>query len=132
MKKELLGEIESVVVLVPAPLVPAPVFGVPDPTIVIPLPAMVMPEVIVQVPAGMTMTFPSMAVCVGPLMTAFTSERLQLAAVNVPCALSVCAVNGDIRTNKVANKSESVRTLVISTPLVVWAIGTLGNQKSLG
>src|SRR5580704_14486263 len=78
----------KVVFDVPAPTVPPPVLGVPVPVMSIPLPLIVIPEVQVQGEpvAGMTIVSPFTAVWVGPLMTAFTSERLQLAAVNVPCA----------------------------------------------
>ena len=38
-------------------------------------------EVHVQMPDGMTIVSPFAAVCVGPLMTAFTSLSLQVAAV---------------------------------------------------
>ena len=76
----------SVVFEVPAPNVAAPVLGVPVPVMSIPPPLIVMPEVQVQLPAGMIIVSPFTAVWVGPLMTAFTSERLHEAAVNVPCA----------------------------------------------
>ena len=55
--------------------------GVPLPIIVIPILPIEMPLVQVQVPDGMLMMSPSTAVCVGPLMIAFTSLRLQVAAV---------------------------------------------------
>ncbi len=58
---------------VPAPNVLGVVFGDPLPMSVIPT-VIVTPEVQVQVPAGIWMTSPATAVCVGPLMTAFTSE----------------------------------------------------------
>jgi hypothetical protein len=78
----------SVVFDVPAPTVPPPLFGFPVPVMSIPLPLIVIPDVQVQGEpvGGMTIVSPFTAVWVGPLMTAFTSERLQLAAVNVPCA----------------------------------------------
>jgi hypothetical protein len=55
----------------------------------IPTPLTVIPEVHVQgLPvAGMMIVSPFTATCVGPLMTAFTSGWLQVAAVKVPCAL---------------------------------------------
>jgi hypothetical protein len=56
-----------------APLVLGVPLGVPLPIIVMPSPTgMVIPEVHVHEPAGMLITSPSTAVCVGPLMTAFT------------------------------------------------------------
>jgi hypothetical protein len=55
-----------------------------------PIPAgTVIPAVQVQVPAGILIVSPSAAVCVGPLITAFTSLWLQLAAVNVVGPLMV-------------------------------------------
>jgi hypothetical protein len=49
---------------------------------VIPMPlGTVIPEVQVHDPAGMMIVSPSTAVCIGPLMTAFTSIWLQDAAV---------------------------------------------------
>src|SRR6266568_5603029 len=69
----------------------------PAPMMLIPMPeGTTMPVVQVQVPAGMLIVSPSTAVCVGPLMTAFTSVRLQVAAVNVPCALADDAIKHNI------------------------------------
>ena len=68
------------VLRVPDPKVLGPVFGVPLPVSVIPT-EMESPLVQVQVPAGMIIVSPATAVCVGPLMTAFTSLGLQDAAV---------------------------------------------------
>jgi hypothetical protein len=47
------------------------------------------PVVQVQVPSGMWIVSPFTAVCKGPLITAFTSLWLHVAAVNVPAALKV-------------------------------------------
>ncbi len=55
--------------------------------------------------AGMTIVSPFTAVWVGPLMTAFTSERLQLAAVNVPCA---CAGEPQSAIAKQSNPSQLI------------------------
>jgi len=64
-------------------------FGVPAPIMVMPIPlGTEIPFVQVQEPAGILMMSPLPAVCVGPLMTAFTSDRLQDAAVKVPCAFA--------------------------------------------
>jgi hypothetical protein len=73
----------SVVLAVPAPLVPPPVLGVPVPVMSIPTPEIVIPEVQAQGEpvVGMIIVSPFTAVCVGPLMTAFTSDRLHEAAV---------------------------------------------------
>jgi hypothetical protein len=70
----------------------------------IPTPLIVMPEVHVQgLPAaGMMIVSPFTATCVGPLMTAFTSGWLQVAAVKVPCALvpgHAIAVAADKQSN---------------------------------
>jgi hypothetical protein len=70
----------STVLVIPAPKVPGPVFGVPIPVSVIPT-EIDNPLVQVQVPAGMMIVSPATAVCVGPVMTALTSLRLQEAAV---------------------------------------------------
>jgi hypothetical protein len=65
-----------------APVVVGSELGVPLPAMVIPiLLGTFTPEVQEQLPAGMLMVSPSMAVCVGPLMTAFTSLCLHEAAV---------------------------------------------------
>jgi hypothetical protein len=65
-----------------APVVLGVEFGVPLPAIVMPiLEGTTMPEAQVQFPAGILTVSPSTAVCVGPLMTAFTLFRLQSAAV---------------------------------------------------
>src|SRR6266478_4139286 len=69
------------VVLVPAPKVPAPTFGVPAPMMEMPTPEILMPEVQVQEPDGILIVSPLTALCVGPLITAFTSLSLQEAAV---------------------------------------------------
>lgn len=58
---------------VPDPKVLDPVFGVPLPVSVIPT-DMESPLVHVQVPDGITIVSPASAVCVGPLITALTSE----------------------------------------------------------
>lgn len=55
--------------------------GVPLPLIVIPTLLIVTPEDHVQEPEGIWITSPSTAVCVGPLITAFTAAWLQDAAV---------------------------------------------------
>lgn len=84
-----LGIVDAMLVeLVPAPLVEGPVFGVPDPMMEMPTPEIVIPELHEQEPAGIMIVSPLTAVCVGPLMTAFTSEVLQDEAVYVPCAAS--------------------------------------------
>jgi hypothetical protein len=84
-----LGIVDAMIVeLVPAPLVEGPVFGVPDPMIEMPTPETVIPEFHVQFPDGIMIVSPLTAVCVGPLMTAFTSAVLHDAAVYVPCAAS--------------------------------------------
>jgi hypothetical protein len=58
-----------------APVTLASSLGVPLPMIDIPLPERtVMPVDQLQEPAGIWMASPSTAVCVGPLMTAFTSD----------------------------------------------------------
>ena len=65
-----------------APVVPLVELGVPFPINVIATPeGTVMPLVQVQVPEGTLIVSPLTAVCVGPLMTAFTSLRLHDAAV---------------------------------------------------
>jgi hypothetical protein len=57
-----------------APVVLGVLFGVPLPMIVIPIPlGTVIPAVQVHVPAGILIVSPLTAVCVGPLITAFTS-----------------------------------------------------------
>jgi len=68
-----------------APVLLAPDWGVPLPIIVMPIwLGTIMPALDqVQAPLGMLMTSPSTAVCVGPLMTAFTSLWLHEAAVYV-------------------------------------------------
>lgn len=72
-----------------APVVVGVEFGVPFPIMVIPTPlGTLIPEVQVQEPGGMLMVSPLTAVCVGPLMMAFTSDQLQDAAVWVPCAFT--------------------------------------------
>jgi hypothetical protein len=78
----------SVVFDVPAPTVPPPLFGFPVPVISMPLPLIVIPVVHVhgEPAGGIMIVSPFTAVWVGPLITAFTSERLHEAAVNVPCA----------------------------------------------
>jgi hypothetical protein len=59
--------------------------GLPLPMMEIPIPLRtVIPLVQVQDPAGIIMMSPSTAVCVRPLMTAFTSDLLHDAAVKVP------------------------------------------------
>jgi hypothetical protein len=61
-----------------APVVEAVELGMPAPTIEIPMPCgTVRPVVHVHDPDGMLTTSPSTAVCIGPLMTAFTSLWLQ-------------------------------------------------------
>jgi len=97
----------SVVFDVPAPTVPPPLFGFPVPVMSIPLPLIVIPDVQVQGEpvGGMTIVSPFTAVWVGPLMTAFTSERLQLAAVNVPCA---CAGEPQSAIAKQSNPSQLI------------------------
>jgi hypothetical protein len=58
-----------------APVVLAVEFGVPLPMMVIPIPlGTVIPDVHVQDPAGMLIVSPLTALCVGPLMTAFTAD----------------------------------------------------------
>ena len=77
-----------------APSVPGEPLGAPLPVIVMPmLEGTIIPVVQVHEPAGMTIVSPLTATCVGPLMTAFTSLRLQEAAVKVPweCAGGVSA-----------------------------------------
>jgi hypothetical protein len=64
-----------------APVVDGVELGVPVPLIVMPLPETEIPLVHVHDPAGIMITSPLPAVCVGPLMTAFTSLKLQEAAV---------------------------------------------------
>jgi hypothetical protein len=65
-----------------APVVEAVELGVPAPTIEIPmLLGTVIPVVQLHDPEGILIVSPSTAVCVGPLMTAFTSLWLQEAAV---------------------------------------------------
>ena len=73
----------NVVFDVPAPTVPPPVLGVPVPVMSIPTPEIVIPEVHVhgEPVVGMMIVSPFTAVCVGPLMTAFTSDWLHEAAV---------------------------------------------------
>ena len=62
------------VLTVPAPELLGLLFGVPLPMIDIPIPlGTVTPPVQVQDPAGILMVSPSTALCVGPLITAFTS-----------------------------------------------------------
>ena len=57
-----------------APVVDEPEFGVPSPMMVIPMPlGTVSPVLQVQEPDGILITSPLTALCVGPLMTAFTS-----------------------------------------------------------
>src|SRR5262249_21244528 len=64
------------------PKVLAVEFEVPVPRIEMPIPAGIVTEVVqVHVPAGIFITSPLTATCVGPLMTAFTLFRLQSAAV---------------------------------------------------
>jgi hypothetical protein len=65
-----------------APVVLAPLTGVPLPRMEMPIPiGTVIPEVHVHDPAGILITSPSTATCVGPLMSAFTLVRLQSLAV---------------------------------------------------
>jgi hypothetical protein len=65
-----------------APLVDGLEFGVPLPEIVMPiLLGTTIPEVQVQEPDGILMVSPSTAICIGPLITAFTSLWLHEAAV---------------------------------------------------
>src|ERR1700733_5806688 len=65
-----------------APTVVGSELGVPFPVMVIPMPlGTLMPEAQVQFPEGMLMVSPSLAVCVGPLMTAFTFFWVQSTAV---------------------------------------------------
>jgi hypothetical protein len=64
------------------PVVPAVELGVPLPVMVIPMfLGTLMPLDQVHDPAGIWITSPSTAICEGPLMTAFTSLWLQVAAV---------------------------------------------------
>jgi hypothetical protein len=70
-----------VVLVVPAPTVPPPVLGVPVPVMSIPTPEIVIPVVHVHDPGGMMIVSPFTAVCVGPLMTALTSDWLHVLAV---------------------------------------------------
>jgi hypothetical protein len=84
-RKTLLFELSVMTVAVQeedAPVVLALLLGVPLPMMVIPTPlGTVMPDVHVQEPDGIWITSPLTAVCVGPLMTAFTSLWLQDLAV---------------------------------------------------
>jgi hypothetical protein len=65
-----------------APVVLAPLCGVPVPLMVMPMPlGTVTPVVQVHVPEGRLIVSPLTAVCVGPLITAFTALWLQEAAV---------------------------------------------------
>jgi hypothetical protein len=99
-----------------APVVAGVLFGEPLPIIVIPMPpGTVIPPVHVQVPAGMFMVSPSTAVCVGPLMTAFTSDRLQDEALYVPCALPEGARKSNTARKKTANK-ESNLVIFVTVP----------------
>jgi|SRR6516162_4460739 hypothetical protein len=75
---------------------------VPAPMIVIPIPAgTLMPEAQVHEPAGILITSPSTAVCVGPFITAFTSLLLQVAAVCV----AACAVAPKMAVKKSPDKT---------------------------
>ena len=96
-----------------APIVAGVLFGEPLPIIVMPMPpGTLIPPVHVQVPAGMFMVSPSTAVCVGPLMTAFTSDRLQDEALYVPCALPEGARKSNKAREKIANKESN---------LIIWS-----------
>ena len=60
------------------------VFGDPDPMMLMPMPAgMTIPVCQVQEPEGISIVSPSTALCVGPLITAFTSDCLHEAASTV-------------------------------------------------
>lgn len=82
-KKGLLPVSIRVVFAVPGPTVPPPELGVPVPVMSMPTPVMAMPEDQLQGEpvVGMMILSPSTAVCVGPLITAFTSDWLHEAAV---------------------------------------------------
>ena len=51
--------------------------------------------------------------CVGPLMTAFTSDRLHDAAVKVPCALAAGAKKGNKARKGRVNKYASLLMLSV-------------------
>src|SRR5579859_3881441 len=93
------------VLTVPAPNVLVPVFGVPEPMMEIPIPlGTVIPLVHAHEPAGIWIVSPSTALCMGPLMTAFTFDWLQEAAVKVPCAFAEGARKSTDAKNKTIKK----------------------------
>src|SRR5882724_5793170 len=90
--------------------------GVPLPAIVMPIfDGTVMPVEVVQVqePEGIWMISPSTAVCVGPLMTASTSAREQVAAVNVPAHEAADSIKTAITILMRRNRLCAIQTMQI-------------------
>src|SRR6202035_680425 len=96
-------ESRSVIVVTPCP---APMMEMPIPL------GTVIPLVQVQEPAGILMVSPLTAVCLGPLIIAFTSDRLQDAAVKVPCAFA----DGARRSSKTKKKTTKRLTSIFILP----------------
>jgi hypothetical protein len=101
-----------------APVVEAVLFGVPLPLIVMAmLWGTVMPLVHVQEPEGIWIVSPSTAVCVGPLMTAFTSLQLHDAA-----PYTAAAACGVARKGAVKRRAKTAKRRVNTTRPVILSI----------
>src|SRR6267378_4085703 len=94
----------SVIVVTPCP---APIMEMPIPL------GTVMPLVQVHEPAGMLIVSPLTAVCVGPLMMAFTADWLQDAAVKVPCAFA--------KDGRKSNKATKTTTKKLASSFILRA-----------
>jgi hypothetical protein len=114
-----------------APVVAAALFGVPLPLIVMPmLGGTVMPVVHVHDPEGIWIVSPSTAVCIGPLMIAFTSLQLHDAALYTAAAACVVALKGAVR-RKAKTAKGAVKRRVNATRRVIRSIANSPGIRSV-